>query len=250
MVSEDQKSCFDRICCNIITGDRMRSQIGELSEKTVHSVLKNYFEPNPCFQEVKIGRYYADICRGNEIIEIQTANFNRLREKLAAFLPDYQVTVVYPIPHIKYMIWVDENTGELSDRRKSPKKGSYYQVFPELYKIKPFLKNPGLKLCLVLFDTEEYRLLNGWSKNRKRGSSRFDRLPLGLHDQITLETTWDYLQFVPFELEQFTSEEYARTIHVPKHQAGVILNILNELNVVQRIGKKGNAYIYQAIEPG
>lgn len=118
--------------------------------------------------EIPIENYVADIYTGKEIIEIQTRQFNRMRDKLRAFLPLYPVTVVYPIPRYKWLIWIDEKSGELSAPRKSPAKGSAYQAFKELYKIKMFLKEPNLHFKFVLLDMEEYRLLNGWSRDRKR----------------------------------------------------------------------------------
>jgi len=247
-VTEEQKRRFDAICSNIITGEKDRRQIGELAEKTVHAVLKDYYDPLKNHQEVRVGRYYADICSDDRIIEIQTANFDKLRGKLTAFLPDYEVTVVYPIPHTKWMIWVDEDTGELSKRRKSPLTGSPYTAFRELYKIKPFLNNPHLRVRLVLFDTEEYRLLNGWSRDRKRGSTRFDRLPTGLYDEIVLERPEDYLQFVPLELEMFTSAEFGKAAGLTGRSAGLVLHILHEVGVVERVGKRGNSFLYQCVE--
>ena len=126
--------------------DRQRIGIGTLSEKTLHAILKNTYEPDEDKQEIPIGRFYADIYADGEIIEIQTAQFNRMREKLAAFLPEYPVTIVYPIAKEKWLLWIDEETGEIKEKRKSPKKGNPYIGFPELYKIKMFLKI--LKLIL------------------------------------------------------------------------------------------------------
>ncbi|NLZ80724.1 MAG: hypothetical protein GX913_02820, partial [Clostridiales bacterium] len=68
--------------------NRERDGIGTLSEKTLHAVLKHYFEPKIENQEVKIGSYYADIYTEEGIIEIQTKQFNKLRNKLKAFLPE------------------------------------------------------------------------------------------------------------------------------------------------------------------
>ncbi len=65
-------------------------------------------------------------------------------------------------------IWIDEDSGELSKKRKSPKKGCTYQAFKELYKIKMFLNNPNIRFKFVLVNMEEYRLLNGWSHDKKR----------------------------------------------------------------------------------
>ena len=47
-------------------------------------------------------------------------------------------------------------------------------AFKELYKIRPFLKNENLRFRFALIDMEEYRLLNGWSKDKKKGSERYD----------------------------------------------------------------------------
>ena len=71
--------------------------IGTLSEKTLHSVLKYYIEPCDDFHEVAYCSFVADIMRDGCITEIQTRAFDRLRKKLAAFLPNCPVTVVFPI---------------------------------------------------------------------------------------------------------------------------------------------------------
>ena len=75
-----------------------RNKVGLLSEKTLHATLKYYFEPDKRYHEQKIGMHYADICRDGQIFEIQTRSMNRLRDKLRAFLEEYRVCVVYPIP--------------------------------------------------------------------------------------------------------------------------------------------------------
>ena len=169
---------FHQACREIINRERASMGIGTLSEKTVHAVLKRFYEPDPEHQEIPVENFVADILRDGEIIEIQTRGFNKLRRKLDTFLKYYPVTIVYPIIHTKWLYWINEETGELSPKRKSPKIGTFYDAVPELYKIKMYLDNPNLHLCLVLIDADEYRLLNGWSRDRKKGSSRFDRIPV------------------------------------------------------------------------
>ena len=83
--------------------------------------MKNYFEPYGENQEIRIGGYVADIVGENGVIEIQTRQFNKLLKKLEAFLDYCNVTVVYPIPAVKYVRWIDTETGELSEKHKSPK---------------------------------------------------------------------------------------------------------------------------------
>lgn len=240
----DQEA-FERAKNKIIGIDRQRLTIGTLSEKTVHAILKNYYESDEDKQEIPIENYIADIYTQGEIIEIQTRQFNKIRNKLAAFLPLYPVTVVYPIPREKWIIWIDQESGELSQKRKSPLKGNPYTAFPELYKIKNFLKDPNLKLRLVLMDMEEYKLLNGWSKDKKKGASRFDRIPTELIKEVEIDCPEDYIQFVPAELEEaFTSKDFAKAAHISTSLAQTVLNILHYMGTVERIGKNGNMYLY------
>lgn len=243
------KELFEAAKKKIIGVDRQRLGIGTLSEKTVHAILKNYYEPDEDRQEIPIENYVADIYAEGEIIEIQTRQFNRMRDKLAAFLPLYPVTIVYPIPREKWIIWIDEETGELSKKRKSPVRGNPYMAFPELYKIKMFLKDPNLRLKLVLLDMEEYKLLNGWSRDKKKGSSRYDRIPTELVEEVDITCLQDYMQFVPYELQdEFTSKEFAKAAHIPVALAQTVLNILYHVGTVTRTGKKGQQYLYTVID--
>lgn len=239
---------FEAAKNKIIGIDRKRPGIGTLSEKTVHAILKNYLQPDEDHQEIPIEGFVADIYNDGEIIEIQTRQFDKMRNKLKAFLPLYPVTIVYPIPREKWLIWIDEESGELSNPRKSPLKGTPYTVFPELYKIKMFLKDPNLRLKLMLMDMEEYKLLNGWSKDKKKGSSRYDRIPIQLVEEVEINCIEDYMQFVPYELEDaFTAKEFGKAAHIPAKLAGMVVNILHHMGTIERIGKRGNAYLYKVI---
>lgn len=242
------REAFEAARKKVIGVDRKRSGIGTLSEKTVHAILKNYYEPDEEKQEIPIENYVADIFSDGEIMEIQTRQFNKMRNKLSAFLPLYPVTIVYPIPREKWIIWIDEESGELSQKRKSPAKGNVYLAFIELYKIKMYLKNPNLRVKLVLMDMEEYKLLNGWSRDKKKGSSRYDRIPTELVEEVDITRIEDYMQFVPYDLEEeFTSKEFAKAAHIPVKLAQTVLNILYDLGTVTRTGKNGREYLYTVL---
>ena len=239
---------FEQAKEKIIGKDRLRQQIGTLSEKTIHAVVKNYYEPDEEKQEIPIEGMYADIFTGTEIIEIQTRSFDHVRKKLDRFLPLYPVTVVLPIPDTKWLIWIDEETGEFSQKRKSPKRGSAYEAFRELYKIKPYLKKEGLTIVLLFLDMEEYRLLNGWSRDKKKGSSRYDRIPVRITKEIYFSKAEDYRKLLPDTLpEEFTAAEFAKAAKITARVAGTVLNILFYLDVVTRVGKRGNAFVYEKV---
>ena len=246
LVSESLKQFFHDICDDVVSGLRTENGIGTLQEKTIHAVLKNFYEPESSKQEQKVAGFVADIFTGQEIIEIQTRGFYKLRRKLEAFLPLYPVTIVYPVNHHKWLRWVNQTTGEVSKPRKSPKTGSALSIFPELYRIKMFLPNKNLKFHIVLLDVEEYRLLNGWSKDGKKGSSRNDGIPTNLYDIVTLETISDFARLLPAELpDEFTSADLKQQLRCSQSLAGVMLNILAHIGVVQKTGKKGNNIVYR-----
>ena len=162
--------------------------IGTLGEKTLHSVLKYYIEPCDDFHEVAVGRYVADIMRDGCITEIQTRGFDTMRAKLGAFLKEHPVTVVHPIPAVREYYTVDRATGETSAKRKSPKKGNVYDVFPELYKIKMLLGNANLYFHFILVDVTEYRCTTEKSRRNRKGIMRIDRIPTRIAEEAHAST--------------------------------------------------------------
>lgn len=222
--------------------------IGTLGERSLHVILKHYIDPDESHHEksVGVGRIVADIFDGQQVYEIQTRAFNTLRPKLERILEHYPVTVVYPIARKKRIIWVDPETGETTKPRRSPKTGSVWDAFKELYKVKMFLTDQQLKIKLVLLDIDEYRLQNGWSKDRKKGSHRMERIPVDLCEIVELSKPEDYCSLLPALLpSKFTSADLAQIIKVTKSKASTICNILYTIGAIIRVGKQGNAYLYK-----
>ena len=232
----------ERFCeaCRALNGSvPSRNGIGVLSEKTLHSVIKRFIEPNEALQEVKVGGYYADIKNEYGIFEIQTRSFNRLRAKLTSYLETERVTVVYPIPATKRLIWIDAQTGELTTPRKSPKRGSYFDAFPELYKLDMLIANESLRVLLLMIDMDEYRYLNGWSADRKKGSTRHERYPIALSDSLLLATKEDYEGLLPSDLSSpFTSKEFASAAKTRLRIAQTVLTVLSKHGAIQCIEKE------------
>lgn len=246
------KRRFEEAKVKVLTGSHDPHGFGTLAEKTVHAVMKQYYLPNEDYHEVPIGNYIVDIYTGDEIIEIQNGNFGHMRDKLAAFLPEYQVYLVYPFPHKKWIIWIDPETGETSQKRKTPVTGSVYHALPEFFKIKQYLNAPNLHIRVPLIDMEEYRLLDGKRRknNPKIGSHRYDRVPLELHDEVILDDIRDYTQLLPVDLpEEFTVKDMAESAHIDRYLAQETLKLLYDIGVLTRV-KEGRVYVYRAYEPG
>lgn len=218
--------------------------IGNLSEKTLHKSLKDlYGDKNN--QEIKIGSYYVDVLNGMDIIEIQTKQFNRLRDKLDYLLSlnQYNINVIYPVFNSKVIYWVNSDTGEITGGNKSPKKFKVPEVFYELYKIKKYLNK--IQITLLVLDINEYRNLNGYSKNKKRGSSCNERIPKKLVNIIELKTNEDYKKLLNNIDSPFTSSMVASLFSSTSRYANLMLNVLTSLNVIKIVGKDGKKYLYE-----
>jgi len=220
--------------------------IGTLGEKTIHRLLKKYLEPDSAFHEIKVGSYFADICRDGEIVEIQTKQFNKLRDKLSVFLEDHRVKIVFPSFATKWLLWIDPQTGEVSKKRRSPAAGTAYRIFPELYRIKSFLNHPNLSFSILLLNMEEYRYLNGWSEDRKKGSVCQDRLPLSLVQEIVINSPADYIKLIPLGLDfVFTSKDFASAAKMTLKKAQLAVNVLCFVGAIIKTGKAGKMTLYE-----
>lgn len=236
---------FEEACSQAMLQECRQISIGTYGEKSVHAALKQYFQPDPCFHEQPVAGYIADVCFGDEIYEIQSAHFYKLPKKLDAFLGEYQVTVVYPIPYEKWICWTDPDTGEVVERRKSPKKGRIQNIFPEMYRLRSYLQHPKLRFCIMLMDMEECRLLDGYGAERKRRGTKCDRIPTRLELQLWLRQPSDYRQLLPDGLpEEFTARDFAKCARIPLKAAQTGLLLLTELGIVERMGKTGRSYLY------
>ena len=236
---------FQALCREALAGERRREGIGTLGEKTLHAVLKAYFAGPGDGLEVPVGPFVADVQGPEGVVEIQTGNFRRLREKLPLFLSLGPVTVVYPVPAKKWLVWLEED-GTLTPRRKSPKVAGPWQVLPELYDIRDLLLSPGLRLCVALLELEEYRLKNGWGNGGKRGSTRQERLPLDLLEEVWVRSPKEWGRLLPRELpREFTAKDFSKLTKLSPKKTYFALGTLQAVGAVVRLGKRGNAYVYE-----
>ncbi len=226
-----------------------RRSIGTLGERCLHSIIKNYYEPDPDKQEVKVCGFVADILNGDRIIEIQTNNFHSLARKLEEYLKFYKVTVVYPVSHVKHIVWIDPDTGEIVKRNKSPKLGTGREFLYEASKIRKYLTNDNLNFEILLIDMDEYRLLNGWDKKKKRGSIRCDRKPLYLHRIISIESKYDLNKILPpdFPDGEFKFADFEKLMKMKNRTARYSLNTLIEYGAVEVVSKEKRAKLYRRV---
>lgn len=224
--------------------------IGTQSERLIHSTIKYYLEPDDSCHEVRVGDYIADIFQKTDghIYEIQTRGFDRLRDKLSSFLKDYRVTVVHPVVREKYLCWVDPDTGEIAKRRRSPRRGSPIDILPEIYRLPNLQTHPNLRFMAFLLDVEEYRLLDGWSRDKKKGSHRMERLPLAIQEPVMIGDKADYIALLPALPEPFTRKALATSFKLSPRNTAFAVRVLERAECIEQTGKQGREYVYRIIK--
>lgn len=226
--------------------ERERTSIGTLNEKTIHAALKNFFSED-FDQEAKIGGFYADIITENGIYEIQTANWAKLNKKLEVMLEACHVTVVYPFEQRTKTVTVSDTSGEVLRKSGFRKNNSLTDFFLELYRIKSFLTNPNLTICIAELDVEKVNYVSE-KTGKRRGRGKFTKTPLALNREMYLEKPEDYFILLPEGIkeklpEEFTLKELQAAINPT--DASIAAEILGYVGIIERFGKRGNAELYR-----
>ncbi len=220
--------------------------IGQLHESSLHAALKAHFSRDGDLLEHEVAGYVIDIVRGNTLVEIQTGAFHAMRKKLPALLESYHVRLVYPVAVRKWIVRLDEDTGEVLSRRKSPRKGRPEDVFAELRAFPQLAVHPSLTLCIALTDQDEIQVNDGEGSWRRKGWSIADRQLLAVNAVDEYRNRVDFQRFIPTDLiEPFTVKELAQSLRIQDRLAGRMAYCLREMGIIQQIGKRGRAYLYE-----
>jgi len=222
------------------------STIGTRKESSLHKALKLQYSGGGGTTETLSGTYVCDARTSKgELIEVQTGSFGPLKEKAANLAKKNKVRIIHPII-VRKIIELFDNDGKLLSKRKSPRKGSEWDLFdaliyaPEL----PLLKN--LSIELVLIDITEKRVKDGKGSWRRKGVSIADRFLAAWHDSFILKSPKDYGRFIPFKKsEQFTAKEFAEKAGISVAIAQKALYVLTKIALTERVGKQGNSFIYK-----
>lgn len=228
--------------------DREKDKIGLLQEHTLHRVLKFYLSMDEIFHEIKIDRMYADVVLDNHIYEIQTKSFNLMRKKLEVFLQDHDVTIVYPMA-LNKTIYLTNEFGELISVKKSPKHANPLEIFWELYKIKNFLLDKNLHFKILMLDIDEYRIEKEKTWKSRKGFERDNQVPKMINHIYDINSSNDFKDLLlKYNLKEvFTSKDFSKSTHLTIKKATTALNVLTHLNIVERIGKERNSYLYKIV---
>ncbi len=219
--------------------------IGTLGERSLHAKLKALFaEPGDRVEE-RIAGYCVDICRGREVIEIQTGSFSSMRRKLEALLPGRPVRVVHPVAVEKWITKLAGDGATLVSRRKSPKKGSLYDLFDELVSFPHLMADPNFSVEVVLVREEELRCQDGRGSWRRGGTSIRDHLLLGIASREVFREARDFLRLLPPGWTgPSTNKELSVLLKQPPFRVARMTYCLLRMGVLCLEGRRGNALVY------
>ena len=253
------KITFEKLCYEELGRVKERDGIGLYAEKRLHSVLKRWVWDDFTAHEQKvperggkISRFVADVLTPDgQIFEIQTGDMYPLARKVAFYMEqtDFKVTLVHPLAAVKWVSWLDPETGEVAERNRSTKREGVLHGIAQLKAFAQYLGDPRLTVVFPLLELEEFRLLDGWVKNPKRRSHRYELIPTGLLDTAELYGKADYTALLPADLpERFTAKVFAKYTRLRGYDLYSALAVFEALGAVKRLGKEGRSYVFERVQ--
>jgi hypothetical protein len=220
--------------------------IGALNESPLHAALKRHVAPPGSRFEVDVDGYVVDVVSGDLLLEVQTRNFGAMREKLSALLPGHRVRLVLPVADRRWIVRLHDDGH--TDRRRSPKRGNPLLLFAELVSLPLVLAHPNFELEVVLTEEDELRRHEPGKAWRRRGWVVAGRDLVAILDRSVFREPEDLLALLPADLPaDFTTADVAALGRVPRRVAQQVAYCLVALQLIQRVGKRGNGHVYRRL---
>ena len=223
------------------------ASIGELNERSLHRALKARYAVGGVTEQAVDG-FVADVVAGGRVVEVHTGSFRPLRRKLPRLLERHPITLVHPVARDRYIVKVSADPAVPPTRRRSPKHGSVFHVFPALASIPALLAHPNLTLEVVMTVEEEVRAMNGRGSWRRRGWAIQDRRLVDVVETVAVSTMADLFSLLDAHLpERFTTRDVAAAMKSPRRLGQLAAFCFREGGVSEVCGKKGNALVYRRV---
>lgn len=249
---------FERIYLDAMRERRedLRDGIGLLGEKWQHQIIKRYLTEDAGEHEVKLEgtRFVSDVRVGNAIYEVQTGSFAPMKKKLERCFEDpaLTVTVVHPLPAVRRLTWMDPVTGELGKARRVAGKRDPILLLPALYpliSLLPQLEAGRLSFRLLLLEVQDFKLLNGRTRDRKHGATRLERIPVGLLDDRTFSSAADFSALLPGNLPSpLTVAEFSRATGLRGLDAYSAVRVLVGMGLFAPAAPRGRAMAFEIVK--
>ncbi len=218
--------------------------INTYNETDLHHTLKNLYTDEHAKQEHSLKGLVCDIyAKNNKIIEIQTGHFISLKKKLTTLLPDYTVEIIYPIITNAYIRMLNEDGTERS-YRKSPKHGSFFQIFRELSAITDHLSSQNLYIRVLYIDAEIIKIDDKKGRSRYKNPRIINKRLLSLNKEELFCGIEDLITSIMKNIPHtFTSKDIQK-MGTGKHTS-YIISFLKKTKKITYHSKKERLYIYK-----
>ena len=237
---------FSRAMERVTMGERLSEGFSVYRESYVHKAVKLYLEPNEELHEISLLGSVADIFDGHTVTEVQTGAFAPLLPKLKKLLRSYPVHLVHPFPLITHKRWQHTETGEITIPGRAGPMKNLYSVARNIYALRDLIPSDDLTVTVLAYECDEYRLLDGYGKDKKRRATLLGKIPTRLVGAISFTSREDYSAFIPDGLpSRFTASDFLRLIKSRSRYDVMALKLLLHLGYVRDSGKQGRATLYE-----
>jgi len=232
--------------------DKTDSLFTTYNEKILHNALKSFFVDNHSMHEVKLdfGPVADAIDTDGTVYEIQSRNLFKLKDKLRKYTENnIKTLVILPVVRNKRISWIDtKNKDKCVKSRISPKKLNIYEYFREIFSIKEYIST-NISLMLFFIDATEYKLLNGWSADGKKGSTRYELIPEKFIGYTVINSREYFVSMLPQGLnEEFTSNDLCKILNLNSRKTWYVLSVFEHFGIIVRTEKKqGRAFVYKKL---
>jgi len=218
--------------------------IGTLNEGSLHASLKrHYARPGDSFEVPRHG-FVIDIVRhedlpSEELIEIQTGSFGALGNKLDRLLSDHRMLLVHPIAISTILDRADRSA------RRSPKRGSIYQLLDELVSLPTMLDHPNLELDVVLHSEIKKQIHDPNLRRRRGGYRTVDRHLEEIVEVRRFRSIDDVAALAPDDLpREFTTADISERSDMSRDAAQKLCYCLRAAGVYEVVNRTKAGHVH------
>lgn len=217
--------------------------INTYNETHLHRTLKNLYSSETAVQEAPLEGFICDIYDKGQIIEIQTARLSSLKRKLEKLLPLYPVQIVYPIVENAFILTLNED-GSKRSCRKSPKHGTFYQIFREISALVSHLDSPKLSIQILYIDCEVVKIDDKQGRSRYKRPRIFDKKLLKIRRQETIYGIGGFTEPVLKKLPTMFISADMRKLGTGRYTS-YIISFLKKTGKIAFFTKAGRYHVYK-----
>ncbi len=218
------------------------------AERSLHAQIKKFYWESGDRFEAKVDGKIVDILKGNgEVIEVQTRGIGKIQAKaLALSRSGHSVRIVYPLAVEREIRRLDPATDELVSIRRSPKRGTMYELFAELVHAPGLIAAKNITIDVLLVKTAETRKNDGTGSWRRRGDRTIDSELVEVRGSRSFRTASQWLSFIPRQLSPpWSSMALASALGIPTERARQLLYCFAKAGLVSEVGRRGRTKLYE-----